>query len=104
MRPQLLPPELAYPSIHGVQRLLGQSDAEVVVIAIERETEVGLLLQEHLAALTSELWELLQLEVKQRCGMRPGTNSKECVPYALMHAAALLSSENPGLKPGRPLP
>jgi hypothetical protein len=87
--------------------LLGQSDAEVLVIAIERETEVGLLLHEHLAALTSELSELLQREVKQRCGLRPRTNSKECVPYralkSLMHAAALLSSENPGLKPGRPL-
>src|SRR5262249_13457773 len=41
---QLFPPELAYPSVHGIQRLFGQSDAEVLVIAVEREPEVGLLM------------------------------------------------------------
>jgi hypothetical protein len=38
-----VPPELAYPSVHGVQGLFGQSDAEVLVIAVERKAEVGLL-------------------------------------------------------------
>src|SRR6266536_3364776 len=41
---QLLPPKLPYPPVHGVQSLFGQSDAEVLVVAVEREAQVGLLL------------------------------------------------------------
>src|SRR5207248_8963418 len=41
---QLLPPELPYPPIHGVQGLFGQSDAKVLVVAVERKPEVSLLL------------------------------------------------------------
>src|SRR5207253_7230663 len=41
---QLLPPKLPYPPVDGVQGLFGQSDAEVLVVAVEREAQVSLLL------------------------------------------------------------